>query len=134
MFRASNSYRNPSRWILDQTASHLVDHNASLYWPRAGTLNMPYGVTATGSWLIAADTANSRLIGRHDSNLQTGAKAQALAGQPTFQVKGDNQWSFPVRGSLCWPYHVQVCGKFVVVSDSGNNRVQLWDIDGALLS
>ncbi len=124
----------PCRWILGQTASHLVDHNASLYWPRAGTLNMPYGVTATGSWLIAADTANSRLIGWHESNLQTGAKAQALAGQPTFQVKGDNQWSFPVRGSLCWPYHVQVCGKFVVVSDSGNNRVQLWDIDGALLS
>ena len=94
---------------------------------------MPYGVTATGSWLIVADTANSRLIGRH-ANLQTGAKAQALADQPAFQATGDNQWSFPVRGSLCLPYHVQVCGTFVVVSDKGNNRVQLWDIDGALLS
>ena len=95
---------------------------------------MPYGVTATGSWLIVADTANSRLIGLHASNPQTGAKAQTLAGQPTFQATEDNQWSFPVRGSLCLPYHVQVCGTFVVVSDKGNNRVQLWDIDGAWLS
>ncbi|MCW5783833.1 MAG: hypothetical protein KIT39_11035 [Nitrospirales bacterium] len=86
---------------------------------------MPYGVTATDSWLIVADTANSRLIGLYDSNPQTGAKAQTLAGQPTIQATGDNQWSFPVRGSLCWPYHVYVCGKFVVVSDSGNNPVQL---------
>lgn len=95
---------------------------------------MPYGVTVTGSWLIAEDSAYSRLIGWHDSNLQTGAKAQALTGQPTFHAKGDNQWSFPVRGSLRWPYHVWVCGKLVIMSDSGNNYVQLWDINGTLRS
>jgi hypothetical protein len=122
----------PCRWILGQTAPDLVDHNASLYWPRAETLNMPYGITATGSWLLTADTANSRILGWYESDLHTGAKARALAGQPTFQAKGDNQWSFPVRGSLCWPYQVHACGKWVVVSDSGNNRVQLWALDGAL--
>lgn len=95
---------------------------------------MPYGVTATGSWLIVADTANSRLMGRYDSNLQTGAKAQALAGQPTFQATGDKSMELSHEGELVLALHVQVCDKFVVVSDSGNNRVQLWGIDGALLS
>ena len=122
----------PARWILGQPASDLVDHNNSLYWPRADTLNMPYGVTASGSWLIAADTANSRLVGWQDCHLETGAKAEALLGQPSFEAKGDNQWRFPVRGSLCWPYHVQVCGKWAIVADSGNNRAQLWTLNDEL--
>lgn len=124
----------PCRWILGQQSPALVDHNASLYWPRTETLNMPYGITAMHSWLITADTANCRILGWHASGLQTGAKARALAGQPTYHAKGDNQWRFPVRGSLCWPYQVHASGKWVVVSDSGNNRVQLWAMNGALLS
>lgn len=56
---------------------------------------MPYGGTATGFWLIVADTANSRLIGLHDFNPQTGAKAQTLAGQPTFQATGIINGVFP---------------------------------------
>lgn len=123
----------PCRWLLGQPASDLVDHNQSSYWPRADTLNMPYGVTASGPWLIAADTANSRLLGWHYSHLETGAKAEALVGQPTFERKGDNQWRFPVRESLCWPYHVQICGKWAIVADSGNNRVQLWTLNDELV-
>lgn len=120
------------QWILGQHTPHLVDHNASLYWPRAETLNMPYGITNCGSWLLTADTANSRLLGWPQSHLQTGAKAQALAGQPTFNAKGDNQWNFPIRESLCWPYSVQACGKTIVVADSGNNRIQLWSFNETL--
>lgn len=122
------------QWILGQRTSHLVDHNASLYWPRAETLNMPYGITTCGSWLLAADTANSRLVGLPKTHLQTGAKAQALAGQPTFNAKGDNQWNFPRRDSLCWPYNLQACGKTIVVADSGNNRIQLWSFNETLES
>ncbi len=122
------------QWILGQHTSHSVDHNRSLYWPRAETLNMPYGITSCASCLLVADTANSRLLGWSPSHLHTGAKATGLAGQPTFNTKGDNQWSFPRRESLCWPYSVQACGKTIVVADSGNNRIQLWSCNETLSS
>lgn len=111
------------RWILGQADGSHVDHNAGHYWPHAGTLNMPYGAAAVGEWLVVADTANSRLLGWHQQDLVTGAKARALAGQPTFERKGDNQWAFPSRDTLCWPYGLSICEGLLAVADSGNNRV-----------
>jgi hypothetical protein len=29
--------------------------------------------------------------------------------------------------TLCWPYSVAASGATVVIADSGNNRVLLWD-------
>ncbi|HFD13239.1 MAG TPA: hypothetical protein ENJ32_12340 [Crenotrichaceae bacterium] len=116
----------PCDFVLGQMDAHLVDHNQSLYWPRANTFNMPYGISTANDWLLVADTANSRLLGWHIDKLQTGADATALTGQLTFHDKGDNRWQPQVADSLCWPYGLQVCGDLAVVADSGNNRVLLW--------
>ncbi|HSE58538.1 MAG TPA: hypothetical protein VLA99_07535 [Nitrospiraceae bacterium] len=113
------------QWIVGQPDAAQVDHNGGQYWPHAGTLNMPYGVAAAGDWLVVADTANSRLLGWHKRDLATGAKAQALAGQPTFEMKGDNQWAFPSRDTLCWPYGLSICRGLLAIADSGNNRVMI---------
>jgi hypothetical protein len=53
--------------------------------------------------------------------------AQRLTGQPTFIARGDNRWGEPSRESLCWPYAVSSCGTTLVIADTGNNRVLLWD-------
>jgi len=82
--------------------------------------NMPYGVAALGDCLVVADTANSRLIGFVDG-------ARRLAAQKSFAEKGENRWDFPARDSLCWPYGVAACGSTLVIADSGNNRVMLWE-------
>ena len=111
--------------ILGQVDAEHVDHNGGHYWPHAGSLNMPYGVASAGAWLVATDTANSRLVGWHALDAGTGAEARALAGQPTFGLKGDNQWLFPTRETLCWPYGLSVCGNRLAVADSGNNRVMI---------
>jgi hypothetical protein len=122
----------PADHILGQADEHSVDHNRSAYWPRENTLNMPYGVAASGDLLICADTANSRLLGFHADDRATGAGARALTGQLDFQQKGDNRWQAPTGDSLCWPYGVSVCeaerGAHVVVADSGNNRVSVWEL------
>lgn len=115
-------------YVLGQSSEDLVDHNQSLYWPRANTLNMPYGVTAVDDWLVTADTASSRLIGWHIDDLATNAAARALTGQINFHEKGDNRWQPPQGNSLCWPYGVSAFDKTLVVADSGNNRVSLWKI------
>ena len=118
----------PCDYVLGQSGSLQVDHNQSLYWPDAQSLNMPYGIASAGDWLITADTANSRLIAWHADDCHTGARARALTGQPDFHAKGDNRWQLPVRDSLCLPYAVEQCDGIAVVADSGNNRIVVWPL------
>jgi hypothetical protein len=122
----------PCDFVLGQQGFAHIEHNRSRYWPDAHALNMPYGLCTAGPWLVAADTANSRLVGwRTDSasgTLAMDAPATSLAGQPHFNAKGDNRWRAPERDSLCWPYGVTAAGNTVVVADSGNNRVVLWEL------
>ncbi len=115
-------------YVLGQSAVDLVDHNQSLYWPRAYTLNMPYALTAVKDWLLVADTASSRLLGWHIDDLVTGAVAKALFGQTNFHNKGDNRWQSACADSISWPYGLQAMGDIIVIADSGNNRVSLWKL------
>jgi hypothetical protein len=129
----------PADIILGQDNEFAVDHNRAAYWPRANTLNMPYGIVGAGNLLVCADTANSRLLGYDIGDLATGAPARALSGQGDFHQKGDNRWSSAVADSFCWPYGVGIAetpagaaatgqrGR-VVVADSGNNRISVWEL------
>jgi len=124
----------PCDHVLGQRDFGLVDNNQSLYWPNAASLNMPYGIAATGDWLVVADTANSRLLGWHADDCRTGAPARALCAQPDFAAKGDNRWQLPARDSVCWPYGAAACGPHAVIADSGNNRVLLWRLAAEVTS
>ena len=91
-------------------------------------MSMPYGIAVQGERLVVADTANSRLLAlRSSAALAMGVPATGVAGQRGFSDKGDNRWAAPARDSLCWPYNVAACGSTLVVADSGNNRVLLWE-------
>jgi hypothetical protein len=126
--RIPQTNNRPCDFVLGQRDLAQVDHNQSLYWPNAASLNMPYGLAVAGRLLIIADTANSRLLGWHADNCETGAAAKLLTGQPDFHAKGDNRWQPPVRDSLCWPYGISASDNIVLVCDSGNNRVLLWQL------
>jgi hypothetical protein len=116
----------PCDAVIGQRDFTCVDHNQSAYWPSATSLNMPYGIGVANDDLLVADTANSRLLGWHYDEGETGAAASLLAAQPDFQAKGDNRWGMPMRDSVCWPYNLMVAGNTVLVCDSGNNRALLW--------
>ncbi len=120
----------PCDFILGQKDAASTEHNRGRYLPDARALNMPYSITTAGDWLIAADTANSRLVGWSAADLEADASAIGLAAQPDFEAKGDNRWLPPVRDSLCWPYGLTACGGTAVIADSGNNRVLLWRLAG----
>jgi hypothetical protein len=120
--------------LLGQVDPTRVDHNQSLYWPSASTLHMPYGIASNGKWLVAADTANSRLLAWHADDSAHQPSACALTGQDDFHAKGDNRWALPSRNSLCWPYGIALCGDAAVVADSGNNRVLLWRLAPGLVA
>ena len=115
-------------FVLGQSDCRGVDHNQAAYYPTPAALNMPYGLAILGDRLIAADTANCRAVGYDLNSLQMNAPASHLAGQPTWQDKGENGgWGLMRRNTLCWPYGVSVCGQTLIIADSGNNRVLLWD-------
>ena len=125
--RTPSGNQQPCDVILGQPRVDSVDHNQSDYWPNAAALNMPYAVTSVGSWLVAADTANSRLVAWPQSSLQGhGAPAVRLAAQDDWDAKGDNRWRPAARDSLCWPYGLASSGQHAIVADAGNNRVLLW--------
>ena len=117
----------PCDFVLGQAGVTHQEYNAASYYPTAATVNMPYGLAQLGRQLVIADTANSRLIGFDIGWLAMGAAATYLTGQRQFSEKGDNRWAPACRDSLCWPYGVSACGRHLVVADSGNNRVMLWE-------
>jgi hypothetical protein len=100
-----------------------VPCDSTLAPPPTLGFGMPYGLAARAELLVVADTANSRLLGLD----LKGASMWGLAGQPTFGERGDNRWRPAARDSLCWPYGVAACESTVVIADSGNNRILLWE-------
>ena len=117
----------PCSFVLGQSDCGGVDHNQVSYYPTPASLNMPYGLAILGNRLVAADTANCRAAGYNLDALAMNAAAVSLAGQRTFSDKGENGWGLASRTTLCWPYGVSACGNTLVIADSGNNRVMLWD-------
>lgn len=114
-------------YVLGQATTTGVDHNRGTHYPTAATLNMPYGIAILGDRLAVADTACSRLVGFASHARTTNALARWLSGQRQFCDRGDNRWAAPARDSVCWPYALSACGTTAAVTDSGNNRVLLWE-------
>ena len=124
----------PCKVVLGQKNFHLVEMNQGVYFPNASSLSMPYGVAAIQNqnqdWLFVADTANSRLLAwEKPSSIESlhGKAADIAIGQNNFQSKGENRdYGLPTRDSLNWSYGINICGKTLVITDSGNNRILLW--------
>ncbi|MEL6342419.1 MAG: hypothetical protein AAFV53_04760 [Myxococcota bacterium] len=116
----------PADIVLGQKDFAAVDHNQGQYWPWDAKVNMPYAVSTHRGWILTADTGNSRLMG-WKTPFTHGAPASHMSGQPHWRAKGDNRWQAPARDSVCWPYGIQAIGNRVVLADTGNHRVVLWD-------
>ncbi|MEH2014816.1 hypothetical protein [Nostoc sp.] len=125
----------PCAVVLGQQNFDFVEMNQGVYYPNASSLSMPYGVGVTEDWLVVADTANSRLLGwrKPESILSLqGVMANGLAGQTSFQSKGENRnFGLPKRDSLNWCYGIKICGNTAIIADSGNNRILLWQFNYA---
>lgn len=131
--RIPRKNNQPCEVILGQKSFNVVELNDRVYWPSARSLSMPYGVATKEDWLLVAEPANSRLLGwqrvkneLYPPNLM-GAIADALMGQFDFHSQGENRsFELPRRDSLGWLYGIQICGNTAVITDSGNNRILLW--------
>jgi hypothetical protein len=116
----------PCDLVLGQPDRARTDANRRADAPSAASLSQPYGIAPLGDRIVVADTANSRLLGFAAAHLRMGGDADALAGQPAYDRKGENGWGAARRDTLSWPYGIATCGARLVVADTGNNRVLLW--------
>ncbi|WP_237573426.1 NHL repeat-containing protein [Mycolicibacterium lacusdiani] len=101
------------------------------YGPHTGDrFRFPYaiGLDATDpstERLAIADTANNRILLWNGVPLD-GRAADHVLAQPDFGSNGENRWTSVQRDTLCWPYGISLAGDRLAVSDSGNNRVVIW--------
>ncbi|WP_373079520.1 NHL repeat-containing protein [Zhongshania sp.] len=114
--------------LLGQGSKYGSLHNAGASVASENSLSMPYGISSFGPWLIVADTANSRLLGWHIDRLQTGAPAEALFGQVSFERSGDNAWGAVRDSSLCWPYGIHIYQNHIAIADTGNSRISMYGL------
>jgi hypothetical protein len=94
----------------------------------AATLNMPTGIAACDGVLAVADAWNHRVLIWHGYPETSNRPADVVLGQADFRGgianRGDNA---PTADTLNWCYGVAIADGKLVVCDTGNRRVLIWD-------
>lgn len=106
----------------------------AIEWPYTtqgpAAMRFPYSLALQGDRLAVADTANNRILFWNNVPCGgAGIPADEVIGQTDFLGNGENRWKSIQRDTLCWPYGLALCEETLVVADSGNNRVTLWELD-----
>lgn len=100
-----------------------ADFNSNLPGTTASTLSSPRGMAVAGEMLIVADSGNNRVLLWDEIPTTDGAPADVVVGQQTFE-SGDAGLS---SSRLNDPGGVWSDGRILVVADTGNNRVLIWN-------
>jgi len=109
--------------VLGQDNQFSTLSNAGDAAPSASTLNAPSGVWTDGTQLIVADRGNNRVLIWNTWPTTNKQAADVVVGQADFSTV---TWARTQNG-LYMPYAVNVIGGKLVVSDSANYRVMVWN-------
>lgn len=94
----------------------------------AATLNMPTGIAASGGILVVADAWNHRVLIWHGYPEISNRPADVVLGQADFTGGVANRGAdVPRADTLNWCYGVAIEGGKLIVCDTGNRRVLIWD-------
>lgn len=91
-------------------------------------LNAPASVFAVDGRLIVADSGNNRVLIWNELPSQAGQPADLVLGQQSLSECGANRASsYPDAGTLSQPGDAWSDGQLLVVADTGNNRLLVWE-------
>jgi hypothetical protein len=93
----------------------------------AATLNVPTGIAATPDILVVADAWNHRVLIWHGLPEKNNRPADIVLGQADFRTTLPNRGGAPRADTLNWCYGVTISGGALVVCDTGNRRVLIWE-------
>ncbi len=94
--------------------------------PGLGTLSNPQGVATGGGRFAVADTGNHRVLLWHQVPTTSGQAADLVVGQASGTAVGANNGGISAS-SVNGPQSVATDGTRLVVADSANNRVLIWN-------
>lgn len=98
--------------------------------PGAGSFRWPHAVTGTVDRLLVADAGNHRVLGwapHPDGDVPAGL----VLGQPGFDTAAEFPYGPQGPSVLRFPYAADTNGSTLAIADTANNRVLLWDLQGA---
>lgn len=92
------------------------------------SLNVPTGICAWGAGLAVADAWNHRVLLWRELPTESSQPADIVLGQddPTEDL-ANRGTDHPTAASLHWPYGVAEIDGRLVIADTGNRRVLVWD-------
>ncbi len=96
--------------------------------PNAATMNVPTGTCPWRGGLAVADPWNHRVLIWRRRPTASGQPADIVLGQESPDHSEANRGADrPTAATLNWPYGVAGIGDRLVVCDTGNRRVLVWD-------
>lgn len=93
----------------------------------ANTLSSPTSVFVSGGRVFIADTGNNRILIFNSIPTTDGANADRVVGQQSMTETRENQGGTPSSKTLLSPTDVYYDGDKMVVADSGNRRVLIYN-------
>ena len=94
----------------------------------AATLNMPTGIAVFRGVLAVADAWNHRILIWHGYPTTSSQPADVVLGQADFSGGVANRGAdVPRTDTLNWCYGVAIADGKLIVCDTGNRRVLVWD-------
>jgi hypothetical protein len=95
--------------------------------PSASSLNVPTGVATADNSLAVADAWNHRVLIWHSFPTANNQPADVVLGQADFTSTLANRGGEPRADTLNWCYGVAIIGSRLIVCDTGNRRVLIWN-------
>jgi hypothetical protein len=95
--------------------------------PGAATLNVPTGVAACGDALAVADAWNHRVLIWRGLPQENNRPADVVLGQADFTGMLANRGGEAGPHTLNWCYGVSIADGRLIVCDTGNRRVLVWN-------
>ncbi|MEO1229775.1 MAG: hypothetical protein AAFZ18_12785 [Myxococcota bacterium] len=117
----------PADFLIGQPDFHSEGRNGGGE-PHAATVNVPTGVSRVGHGFAVADGWNSRVLIWRDLPTRSHQPADVVLGQADFTGSMPNRGQSEVgAGTMHWPFAVLEHEGRLVVADTGNRRVLIWD-------
>lgn len=93
----------------------------------ASRMRNPRGIWVDSGKLFIADVYNHRVLIYNSVPATNGASADVVVGQSTYSAKSANQGGSVAANTLNYPNNVQVYGGKMMITDSSNNRVLIYN-------
>ena len=116
----------PAEMVLGQGDFTQGEENAGGA-PNSASMRWPHSIASDGARLLVADAGNNRVLVWNSLPVANNQPADLVLGQNDFAAVSDNQGYRLGSATLRFPYAVALWNEQIVVSDTGNSRLMLWD-------